>query len=137
MKFFNFNRLKNLFKIKPSSITKIADASGDVVRTVSKYSTQSGARILSWANAAKVAVSGAVVYYIFNGGLVAATSDALNIPEWMSSVLWYVIVFVAIVLFLRFLLSYFRNRSARVFKPRYNNNSGNYKKYKNSRRYRK
>ena len=75
---------------------------------VTTYASSAGKTVLSWGNAAKVAVAGLFGYYILNGGLVDLTAQALGIPDWLASAIWVLVAIVLIALLIRYLLRLIR-----------------------------
>jgi len=127
-KFSILASLKSFFK--SFSLTK-------EIKTVAKAgkmieTTKTVTKVLSWGNAAKVVISGAIVYWFFSGGLVSAVSSSLGVPDWISSILLVLlggaVVFILLLFIFRWLSSKLR---ARPFKPAYGNrprnSSGNYR----------
>jgi len=89
---------------------------GKIVSQTVKWGSSAGARLVTWANAAKITLLGAGAYYIFNGGLVKATSDALGIPEWASSVIWTVVAGIVVVLLIRWIIGRVRRFTHRGYR---------------------
>jgi hypothetical protein len=77
--------------------------------------------VLSWGNAAKVAIVGGAGYLFLSGGLSNRISSILGIPEWLAQMLIYIVVMLFIVWFVRRVINAIRRplrmgRTTRYYK---------------------
>ena len=89
----------------PSKV--VTNGAGEVL---SKTFTSAGKTVLTWGNAAKVAVVGGVGYIFLTGGLSKTVSSTLGIPEWAAQLLIWAVGLIIILYLIKQIRSYFRGR---------------------------
>ncbi len=116
------------------SKTVTTGKTGTLINTVSKYGsevvTKTSVKVLTWGNAAKVALVAGFGYIFLTGGLSSTVASTLGISEESAQYLVWAVALIVALYCIRKAMTYFRFR---VFsrRRRYNRGYGGY----NRRRY--
>jgi hypothetical protein len=93
-----------------SSTTKtILNGSGQILRK--EVIQNVGKGILTWGNAAKVAVIGGIGYIFLSGGLSNTVSSLLGIPEWAAQLLIWVVAGIVLLYIFKRIVGFLRGFS--------------------------